>query len=265
MAEIYPFRGVTYSAGKVDSFDKVATQPYDKITPQMKKTYLALSPYNFVRIILPGNGEQSADEKYETAAGALRSWMTEGVLARDETACFYPYHQVYRAPGTEEIRTRKGFVGLGKLHDYSDGVIRPHEHTHSGPKIDRLKLTRATGCQFGQLFMLYPDPEGTVNSLLDSAIRGAPPLIELEDEYGVAHRVWRVAEPAVTGAVQRAMEGRCLYIADGHHRYETALTYWREREAEGVKVIGNEAVDRAMMTFVCLQDQGLSVLPTHRV
>jgi uncharacterized protein (DUF1015 family) len=265
MADIYPFRGVSYSAERIGSYDQVATQPYDKITPQMKESYLKKSPYNFAQIILPGAGDRDTDEKYTAAAETLRSWMAEGLISRSETACFYPYHQTYRVPGTGEIFTRRGFVGLGKLSEYSEGVILPHEHTHSGPKVDRLKLTRATGCQFGQLFMLYSDPKGSINELLDSAIENVAPFIELEDEDGITHRMWRVEVPEVLGAVQRAMKDRTLYIADGHHRYETARIYWHEREAAGVKPVGNEAADRAMMTFVSLQDKGLSVLPTHRV
>jgi len=265
MADIFPFRGITFSKAKVGSYDKVVTQPYDKITSQMQETYYRKSPYSIVRIILPMVEDTAAGERYQSAAETLRSWLAEGVLSRRTSACFYPYHQVYKVPGTGETLTRKGFVGLGKLYDYSEGVVRPHEKTHSGPKIDRLELTRATGCQFGQLFMLYPDPRGTVNGLLDSAVENTSPLIELEDEYGVGHRMWQVEEPEIIQAVQQQMKEKNIYIADGHHRYETALTYWRERVAAGVEVVGNEAVDRAMMTFVCLEDKGLSVLPTHRV
>ncbi len=265
MAELYPFRGVTYSADRIVSFDRVVTQPYDKITPEMQKSYYEKNPYNFVRVILPMEQKAGTGERYKLAGETLRSWMDEGVVSRSHTACFYPYHQIYRGPGTGKTRTRRGFVGLGKLSDFSEGIIRPHEHTHNGPKIDRLKLTCATGCQFGQLFMLYSDPEGSINGLLDSAVENTSPLIELKDEYGVVHRMWNVERTEVIEAVQRGMKDRNLYIADGHHRYETALTYWRERRAAGVEMIGNEAIDRAMMTFVCLQDRGLIVLPTHRV
>ena len=265
MAEIYPFRGVTYSADRIVSFDRVVTQPYDKITPEMQKSYYEKNPYNFVRVVLPMEGKAGTDERYKLAGETLRFWMDEGVLSRSDTACFFPYHQIYRVLGTGETRTRRGFVGLGKLSDFSEGIIRPHEHTHNGPKIDRLKLTRATGCQFGQLFMLYSDPEGSINELLDSAVENTSPLIELEDEYGVMHRMWNVERTEVIEAVKCGMRDKSLYIADGHHRYETALTYWRERRAAGVDVIGNEAIDRAMMTFVSLQDRGLIVLPTHRV
>jgi len=265
MAELYPFRGVTYSADKIVSFDRVVTQPYDMITPEVQKSYYQRNPYNFVRIIRPMEEKAGTDERYKQAGETLRSWMDEGVLSRSAAACFYPYHQIYRVPGTGETYTRRGFVGLGKLSDFSEGIIRPHEHTHNGPKIDRLKLTRATGCQFGQLFMLYSDPEGSVNGLLDSAVENASPLIELEDEYGVVHRMWSVERTELIQAVQRGMKDKSLYIADGHHRYETALTYWRERRTAGVEVIGNEAIDRAMMTFVRLQDNGLIVLPSHRI
>jgi uncharacterized protein (DUF1015 family) len=265
MAEIYPFRGIRFNLSRVGSFEKVVTQPYDKITPGMKQDYLGKSPFNIVRVILPASPENQGDECYERAASTFREWLASGVMERSSRPCLYPYSQTYQVPGSGEVRTRRGFVGLGKLCDYSEGVIRPHEHTHSGPKVDRLKLTRATGCQFGQIFMLYSDPQETVNSLLQAAVDNREPMLKVRDEYGVDHTVWQVEEEATVAAVQRAMKDKALYIADGHHRYETALTYWRERAAAGVRVTGNEAIDRAMMTFVCLQDRGLSILPTHRV
>ncbi|MEA2064604.1 MAG: DUF1015 domain-containing protein [Gemmatimonadota bacterium] len=266
MAEIFPFRGVTFNPEKAGSFDLVVSQPYDKITPQMYEAYCSKSPYNISRVILPGAVPGVAsDEEYSRAAGTLRSWMNDGVLERSGSDCIYPYHQVYRVPGTGESLTRRGFVALARLSDFSKGEIRPHEHTHSGPKVGRLKLTRATGCQFGQLFMLYPDPEAEVNSLLDNIISNISAMIDLEDEDGVRHRMWQVDDPGVIEAVQRLMRDRTLYVADGHHRYETALTYWRERQADGIQAGQDTNADQAMMTFVSYQDRGLSVLPTHRV
>lgn len=265
MAELFPFRGLSFDTGKAGPIDSLATQPYDKITPAMKQRYLAANPHNIVRVILPADPGSVDDTVYGKAARTFEEWIESGVILRDHAPAFYPYHQSYAVPGSGEVRTRRSFIGLGKLYDYSAKVIRPHEHTHSGPKVDRLKLTRATGCQFGQLFMLYPDPENTVNSLFDKSIEGREPMIRVRDEYGVSHEVWRVDNPATLEQVRELMRPRNLYIADGHHRYDTALTYWREKAAEGVRAEGNEAIDHAMMTFVCLEDPGLSVLPTHRV
>ncbi|HUU28961.1 MAG TPA: DUF1015 domain-containing protein [archaeon] len=266
MADIYPFRGINYRRDKVGSIERVVSQPYDKITPQMKVNYLHKSPYNIVRVILPAPAEGSpAEEPYLEAAQTFNTWLSRGILEREMKACLYPYNQSFQIPGTEIITTRRGFVGLGKLYDYSEGVIRPHEQTHSGPKLDRLMLTRATGCQFGLIFMLYHDPERAVNSLLAEATLNKKPLITVEDEHGVTHTMWAVEECEKIRAVQREMKDKKLYIADGHHRYETALTYWREQVELGVPVIGDEAIDRVMMVFVSIHDHGLAILPTHRV
>ncbi len=265
MAEIFPFRGISFDPAQAGPYEKLATQPYDKISPEMKKRYLAASPNNIVRVILPAEPGNTDDSVYESAAATFEKWLAEGILKRQSTPGFYPYHQSYRVPGSGETRTRKGFIGLGQLYDFAEKVIRPHEHTHSGPKVDRLKLTRATGSQFGQLFMLYPDPEQKINALFDSRIAGLEPLIRVQDEYGVTHTVWKVDEPEAVAQVKALMRDKNLYIADGHHRYETALNWWREKTAQGVPAVGDEATSHAMMSFVCLQDPGLSVLPTHRV
>jgi uncharacterized protein (DUF1015 family) len=265
MADIFPFRGISFDPEKAGSYGSLVTQPYDKISPEMKQRYLQASSNNIVRVILPAGPGADDDSVYEKAAETYEHWLAEGILRRETTPGFYPYHQTYRVPGGSETRTRKGFIGLGQLYDYADRVIRPHEHTHSGPKVDRLKLTRATGSQFGQLFMLYSDPEYKINGLFDSCIAGREPFIRVQDEYGVTHSVWKVDDEDAVRKIQELMRGKNMYIADGHHRYETALNWWREKSAQGVKAMGDEAISHAMMSFVCVEDPGLSVLPTHRV
>lgn len=265
MAEIYPFRGITFDRERIGPVDKVVTQPYDKISPTMLEDYLRRSPYNIARVIASAPEGADLGKHFEQAAENFDTWLRAGVLTRSRQSCLYPYYQTYRIPGSGVECTRKSFVGLGKLYDYSRGIIKPHEQTHSGPKIDRLMLTRATGCQFGLLFMLYPDREEAVNSLLDETTGRSEPLFRVEDEYGVIHQVWQLADHLKIQAIQRLMKDKNLYIADGHHRYETALTYWREKAAEGVRVIPEEGIDRALMSFVSIHDRGLSVLPTHRV
>ena len=265
MAEIFPFRGVSYDPARAGEFEKLVTQPYDKISPTLRQQYLASSPYNIARLICAAPEGTELKGHFEQVAETYNKWLEEGVLVRSDKPALYPYHQTYKVPGSGETRTRKGFVALGKLHDYSDGVVRPHEKTHSGPKVDRLELTRATTSQFGQLFMLYPDPESSVNAVLEKATAGASPMIEVTEGDGIVHRMWRIDDPEAIEQVRKLMADRSLYIADGHHRYETACTYYREMAAKGVKIEGNEAVDRAMMSFVSAHDPGLSVLPTHRV
>jgi len=265
MADIYPFRGITFRNEKVGPLDKVVSQPYDKITPQMKVRYLEQSAFNIARVILPAASGTTSEEPYLEAAGCFNGWLETGILDRSPGPCLYPYHQTFPIPGTDTKATRKGFIALGQLYDYSAGVVRPHEHTHSGPKIDRLMLTRATGCQFGLLFMLYQDPGSAVNELIDSQIQDKEPFTSVRDEYGVTHSVWIVPDGEPVRQMQRLMRDKKLYIADGHHRYETALTYWREQAELGVPSTGNEAIDRAMMAFVSVEDSGLVILPTHRV
>ncbi len=261
MARIFPFRALRYDPGRVP-LRSVVTQPYDKITPAMQDRYYSASPYNLVRIILgkkePGDNERS--NVYTRAADALHGWRREGILRQDDTPSLYAYTQEFRLDG--QTRTRRGFIGLGQIEPYSAGVVFRHEQTLSGPKLDRLNLLRSTHAHFGQLFMLYSDRGGGVDSCLASDSR---PAIEVTDEYAVTHRVWPVSDPERVQCVQRAMADKKLVIADGHHRYETALAYRDERRAQGGVADGEPPYDRVMMTFVNMEAPGLVILPTHRV
>jgi len=257
MARIYPFQPYRYSplAGPLEH---VVTQPYDKITPAMRTRYLSLSPYNLVRVILGESqpSDTASDNVYTRANGYLAGWMANGILAQDPAAGIYPYFQEFTEPDTGDRLVRKGFIALGAVEDYSEGVVHRHEQTLSGPKKDRLELLRHTRAHFGQLFMLYPDPEGAVDMLLDQASAGAP-IAEVTDEYGAIHRVWKIAGAAAT-AVQALMSDKKLLIADGHHRYETALAFYKENP-------DLPGADRVMMTFVNMHSPGLRILATHRL
>ncbi len=258
MARIFPFRAYRY-ASKAGSAQNLVTQPYDKITPEMQDRYYEASPYNFARII-KGKAEASdgdSNNVYTRAAASLSSWVAKGVVEQEPEEVFYPYFQEFRHPDSGETFVRKGFIGLTELEDYSAGVIHRHEMTHSGPKLDRLQLVRHTRAHSGQLFMLYDDPSLEIDARLDEAASGVP-LSSVEDEYGVRHTVWKITDPSSISALQRLMDPKKLLIADGHHRYETALAYSRENPT----VAG---ADRAMMTFVNMQAPGLVVLATHRV
>jgi uncharacterized protein (DUF1015 family) len=264
MAHIIPFRALRYNPERVD-VTKTVTQPYDKISPEMQARYYDASPYNLVRIILglPQAGDGDHNNVYTRAADAFRSWRQQGVLTRDPEPALYVYSQQFTVPGTNKIAERRGFIAAGKLEDYAAGIVHRHEQTLAKPKADRLNLLRATRAHFGQLFMLYDD-SGDVDSLLDPH---AAPEMEVTDEYGVAHRVWRVANPEVVRATQAKMQDKKLIIADGHHRYETALAYRNEQRQEETQGAANELspYDYAMMTFVNMNSPGLSILPTHRI
>jgi uncharacterized protein (DUF1015 family) len=255
LAKIYPFQPFRYTE-KAGTPDRLLTQPYDKISPAMQSRYLSLSPYNLVRIILgqrtPQDGE--TDNVYTRAAGYLSDWIGSGILARDDQPGIFPYFQEFTVPDTGERLVRKGFIALGAVEDYSAGVVHRHEQTLSGPKVDRLQLLRHTHAHFGQIFMLYPDPAGTIDGLLDGAA-GSRPLIEVTDEYGAVHRMWKIADAA---QVQQLMADKKLLIADGHHRYETALAFRNENS-------GLPGADRVMMTFVNMHSPGLKILATHRL
>jgi uncharacterized protein (DUF1015 family) len=258
MAEIFPFHPYRYTAA-AGALENLVTQPYDKISPAMRERYLGLSPHNLVRIILgkPAPGDSENDNVYTRAARHLEDWIGAGILARETEPALFAYFQEFTVPDTGERLTRKGFIGLGAVTDYADGVVHRHEQTLAGPKRDRLELLRHTRAHFGQIFMLYPDPEGAVDRLLDESA-AAEPAMSVEDEYGAMHRVWKLAEPARIAEIQRLLRPKKLLIADGHHRYETALAFRDENP-------GLEDARRVMMTFVNLHAPGLKILATHRL
>jgi uncharacterized protein (DUF1015 family) len=261
MADIHPFRALRYDLQRV-SASQVVTQPYDKITPAMQDRYYAASPYNLVRIIL---GRREPDEAgnnvYTRAAGYAREWRTQGILRQDAAPSIYFYSQTFTAPSGASFE-RRGFIALGRVEDYSAKVVFRHEQTLSKPKADRLDLLRATRAHYEQLFLLYED-SGEIDSLLATP---QPPTIDVADEYGVAHRVWQISDPTIIGAVQAKMRDQKLVIADGHHRYETALNFRNEcRAAAGPGSNPQASYEFVMMTFVNMNDPGLLVLPTHRV
>lgn len=222
----------------------------------MRERYLSLSSHNLVRILLGERkpGDSDSDNVYTRAAGYLKDWIASGILARDTEPAVYPYFQEFHNPDTGERLVRKGFIALGAVEDYAAGVVHRHEQTLSGPKKDRLELLRHTHAHFGQIFMLYPDPEGTIDALLDTAARTGP-LTEVTDEYGAVHRLWRITDAA---RIQSLMSAKKLLIADGHHRYETALAFRNENP-------GLAGADRVMMTFVNMHSPGLKILATHRL
>jgi uncharacterized protein (DUF1015 family) len=264
MAKIFPFRGLRYNPSKV-KVAEVVTQPYDKITPEMQDRYYGSSPYNLVRIILgkAQAGDNEQESVYTRAAASLHQWRSDGVLVPDDEPSLYLYTQTFRVPGDSSgaVMERRGFIALGQVEDYDQKVVFRHEQTLSKPKADRLNLLRATQSHFGQIFMLYSDPGAEI----DAALRpSGPSMAEVADEYGVQHRMWKVSDPRVIQAVQAKMADKRLIIADGHHRYETALNYRNEmRKQAGARA--SEPHERLMMTFVNMDAPGLLILPTHRV
>src|SRR6266446_1996922 len=265
MAQVYPFRAFRYNPARA-AFDRVLTQPYDKISPAMQEKYYATDPHNFIAVekgrAYPSDTPQN--NVYTRAAAAIEDWIRIQVVVQDPAPSFYAYTQEYTAPGTEERRTRRGFIGASKLEEYSAGVVFRHEQTLSGPKADRLELLRHTRTHTGQLFMLYSDAAARVDALLDAAARGTPE-VEVRDEYEVAHRLWPVTNAKVIETIQNEMADKKLVIADGHHRYETALAYRDECRAHDGRVDGDAPYEKVMMTLFNTMGKGLTILPTHRV
>jgi len=258
MATIFPFQPYRYAA-KAGALQDLVTQPYDKISPEMRQRYLSASPYNLVRIILGERRESDSDRDnvYTRARQYLADWTAQGILARDSEPALFAYFQEFTMPDGGDRLVRKGFIGLGAVEEYAAGVVYRHEQTLSGPKKDRLELLRHTHAHFGQLFMLYPDPSGEIDRLLEEAAQNAP-RGEVTDEYGARHSFWRIADAARVARIRQLMAGKKLLIADGHHRYETALAFRRENP-------GLAGADRVMMTFVNLHAPGLQILATHRL
>jgi uncharacterized protein (DUF1015 family) len=265
MAQVYPFRALRYNPDRV-SFDRVLTQPYDKISPAAQERYYTSDPHNLIAVEKGRsfNTDTADNNVYTRARASLQNWIDEVVVQQDHAPCFYAYSQEYTVPGSDERRIRRGFIGAGKLEEYAAGVVFRHEHTLSGPKADRLELLRHTRTHTGQLFMLYSDEHRRVDAILCEA-ETVPPVTTVRDEYGVIHRLWVVWQPDRVAAIQHAMADQKLVIADGHHRYETALNYRNERRAQVDDTNPDAPYERAMMTFVNTCSEGLTILATHRV
>jgi uncharacterized protein (DUF1015 family) len=267
MAQVFPFRAFRFNP-QVAPFERVLTQPYDKISPQRQAEYYAMHPHNLIAVEkgLTHESDDARNNVYTRAAARVEEWIRDAVLLQDPAPAFYAYTQEFAVPGLQEKRTRRGFIGAGQLEDYAAGVVFRHEHTLSGPKADRLELLRHTRLHTGQLFMLYSDPQKRVDAVIAEVEKSAVPATELADEYGVVHRLWPIAESDRVHTIQQAMADQKLVIADGHHRYETALNYRNERRAQaGASALPQASYERAMMTFINTRSEGLAILATHRV
>jgi uncharacterized protein (DUF1015 family) len=258
MARIQPFNAYRYTA-QAGPIEKLVTQPYDKISPAMQARYLSLSPHNLVRVILGQRFQDDTDRDnvYTRAERHFQGWIEGGILAPDPQPSLYAYFQEFKTPESDETLIRKGLIGLGPVEDYEKRIVHRHEQTLSGPKKDRLELLRHTRAHFGQLFMLYPDADFAIDQLLDDASR-TEPISVVEDEYETVHRLWQIGGAGQIAAIQQAMADKKLLIADGHHRYETALAFRNENP----DLPGAHSV---MMTFVNMHAPGLKILATHRV
>ncbi len=263
MADILPFRGWRYDLSQVGDLSDVTAPPYDVISTAQQDGLYQRHPCNVIRLELTRDEAGDPPEaKYARAANFLRQWQKDGVLNRDREDCLYVYHQEFTWEGKTYVR--KGFLGRIRVEPFGKGCVFPHEQTLSGPKADRLHLLKATKTNLSPIFGLYPDDENEVMEPLDAAIIGVPPVVAT-DHLGVVHRLWPISDRSAIHKVHDKMHKKNIFIADGHHRYETANNYRNELAAAG-QLEGTDAPQEfVMMMFVSMSDPGLAILPTHRL
>ena len=270
MAQIIPFRGTLYDQAAVGSIGDVVAPPYDIIDSQAQKALHDRHPQNIIRLELGIDypGDDATSNRYTRAGDTLRSWITGGALKRDVHPAIY-YHTIEYAPPSSDPRaprkTLRGFLTTTKLEPLDSGQIYPHENTRSAAKTDRLNLLKACKANLSPIWLLYSDPENVILDRLERAVKAQPPRIDFLDDTGCRQQLWAVTDPAVLGHIVEIMRGKPLFIADGHHRYETALNYQRFRREQAGLSDSLSPYDGVLMLLSPLEDPGLTVLPTHRV
>ncbi|HEU5193209.1 MAG TPA: DUF1015 domain-containing protein [Methylomirabilota bacterium] len=249
---IKPFRGYRYGIGRQHDLTKVVAPPYDQISDETQDRLYAMSSDNIVRVSYPREAPEPGEtsDKYLRAHETLDRWLAEGQWAREEWPAIYPYTQTYRVGGREV--TRAGFVALGEVTDYARGVVLPHERTHAGPKQDRMRHLQTTGTDIGLLFMLVADPQG---ALREATAGSGAPIAEARDLRGELHRLWRTTDEGAIARIVALMAPAQVIIADGHHRYETAVEYRRR----------HPGAEDKLMAFFTLEAPGLTIFPNHRL
>ncbi len=262
MADIQAFRGLRYDLGKVGPLSEVVAPPYDVIDNDQQDQLYKLNDYNVVRLILNRGDSLMGDQTiYDRAAEHLKTWRRDGILKPDNVGCVYVYHQTFTYEGQEF--TRRGFMARVKIEPFGEGRIYPHEETHAKAKEDRFKLMSACKCNLSQIFGIYPDQENLAQEILEAAIEDRTPLTAV-DPHGVKHEMWLVSNPDAIAAAAGIMGPKPIYVADGHHRYETANNI-RISAREAKELGPDHPVDYVLMMCVSMQDPGMVVLPTHRL
>lgn len=257
--KILPFKAIYYNRDRIGDFNLVVTPPYDVINPEMQAAYYEKSPYNFVRVDL---AKQEGEGRYESARLSFNQWRRNRILIQDELPALYFHHHSFCLPGGERV-TRKGFFAARRIEDFSEGGIKPHEKTLDAPKADRLLLTRALEANLSPVFSLYSDPEKKIDRVITKLLK-TEPFINFETPAGETHRVWREHNPTVCKMVNDILQEQPLFIADGHHRYETSINYRNECRHANPPGDGMEGFNHTLMYLSNLNDEGLVILPIHR-
>ncbi len=265
MAKIAPFRALRYNAEKIADLNNVMAPPYDVISPALQDELYQRDPHNVVRLILGKTDEKDteADNCYTRAAQDFSQWRQEEVLTRDAEPSIYLYDQEYPLENGEVV-VRQGFMALTRIEDFSSGMVKPHEKTLSGPKTDRLNLTRACGANFSPIFSIYSDPCCALESLSRKERERAPDVAVTDDD-GVKHRLWQLSDPDQIAKIRSLIDNKPLFIADGHHRYETAINYRNEMREKHPDYSGKELFNYVLMYFSNMDDKGMLIFPTHRL
>ncbi len=264
MAEIAPFRGLRYNPVTISDIERVVIPPYDVISPEEQRRYHELDRHNMIRLelALKRDGDSEADNPHTRAAETLRAWRARGVLTRDPEPAIYYYRLKYSREG--ETRTREGYISLLRLEPFASGKVRPHEKTFSEVKSERLQLMLNCHANLSPIFALYNDPSDLVAGALRSA-RSADPDVAFRDENNMEHRLWRIVDPGAIARVRQEMTAKTIFIADGHHRYETALNYREIMRARYPNAGPDAPFDYVMVYLANMQQEGLTILPTHRL
>lgn len=260
MTNIKPFRALIYNQEKIKDISCVACPPYDVISPQKQEYYHEVSPYNLIHILLGKDIPQ--EDKYERAANYFREWQKNQIFIQDKTPAIYFYSQQYSLRG--EKRTRFGFMALLRLGDKSSGVFG-HEHTHSSPKEDRLRLLRQVKANLSPIFVIFPDKKRVIQRIKEKYIQNKLPFIDIINDEKTVHKVWRLDSPDILADIQDKMSGENIFIADGHHRYEVACAYKDEMQMNLGTITGDESFNYILTYFTNIESRGLTILPVHRL
>ncbi|MBI4683561.1 MAG: DUF1015 domain-containing protein [Nitrospirae bacterium] len=263
MAKIIPFKGILYNPEKVD-VSLTTAPPYDVITPKFKEELYEKDPRNIIRIDFGKDSDDDSEDenRYTRAARHLSDWLQEGTLIHDPEPAFYCYEISYEING--KFKKTRGFLGAVKIEDFGVGKIHPHEMTYSKPKSDRLNILRYCNANTSPIFSLYSSREKITSAVLGDIVKETP-VIEAENGDGFIHRLWRISDSASIKKIIKEMSDRDVFIADGHHRYETSLAFRKEMEGKGLSKTGEEPFNYVLMFLSNMEDEGLSLLPTHRI
>ncbi|MCP4748517.1 MAG: DUF1015 domain-containing protein [Desulfobacteraceae bacterium] len=264
MAEFIPFKGIRYNPNKIEDLSKVIAPPYDVISPKEQDMLYQRHSYNIIRLIL-GRFHQQDNEKnnvHTRAAQYFQQWLESGFLFRDSEPSFYLTRVSFSLSG--KPISRFGVVGLVRLESFEKGVVLPHERTFSKVKSERLRLMKASNANFSPIFGLYSDPNGTLN-IIKTAAKEASCLMDVTDDKGLGHKLWKIVDDDMLESICQDLSGQCIYIADGHHRYETALNYRNWVRENNPEYHDHHPCNYVMMNLISMQDPGLVILPAHRL